>query len=75
MSETKELNFRVRPSYVLRLDDVIAQVDYMLDVLEARCNPTQYQNCVTVLDHLVACDDTIYGRMNTNREGVDLDED
>ena len=54
----------VRPSYVLDIDDILNQVDYMLDILEDVVSPQEYQNCITVLDHLLACDESVYGGLN-----------
>lgn len=55
---------KYRPTYVVDLDDMLEQVNYMLDVLEGILPEIEYQNCITVLDHLVNCDEALYGGLN-----------
>lgn len=58
-----ERDFKQRPDNILDVDTVLDWVDWMLNVLEENVSAIAYQNCITVLDHLVACDEVVYGKL------------
>lgn len=68
----KGQQYRYRPDYILDVDTISEWVDFMLDYLERSIGEIQYQNCITVLDHLMACDETVYGNL-LQQEGHKLD--
>ena len=71
MTTQRGQQYRYRPFYVLDVDDIAQYVDFMLDLLEPQMDEVSYQNCITVLDHLMACDEELYGRL-LQQEGKKL---